>query len=187
MKKLMIAAAIVCAAALAQAGAVKWTSGTLKTAADATGGWSSTGVVAAGAEVAMKIFLVSDSTEWSKVTGMDQSALYDYVAEKTADYSGVNRGSTGNLIGAITIQDAAGVPGGNYNSIVLATYTDATYGDMFMAKAVPLTASQQGVGNAANIFATAQVAGNWQAVPEPTSGLLLLLGVAGLALKRKRA
>lgn len=28
---------------------------------------------------------------------------------------------------------------------------------------------------------------NWQAIPEPTSGLLLLLGVAGLALKRKRA
>ena len=27
----------------------------------------------------------------------------------------------------------------------------------------------------------------WSAVPEPTSGLLLLLGVAGLALKRKRA
>lgn len=30
-------------------------------------------------------------------------------------------------------------------------------------------------------------AGNWQTVPEPTSGLLLLLGMAGLALKRKRA
>lgn len=30
-------------------------------------------------------------------------------------------------------------------------------------------------------------ASNWQAVPEPTSGILLLLGVAGLALKRKRA
>ena len=27
----------------------------------------------------------------------------------------------------------------------------------------------------------------YTAVPEPTSGLLLLLGVAGLALKRKRA
>ncbi len=33
-----------------------------------------------------------------------------------------------------------------------------------------------------------QTAGNWTAVaPEPTSGLLLLLGMAGLALKRKRA
>lgn len=27
----------------------------------------------------------------------------------------------------------------------------------------------------------------WYAVPEPTSGLLMLLGVAGLALRRKRA
>ena len=36
---------------------------------------------------------------------------------------------------------------------------------------------------------TAVQAGDWQvaSVPEPTSGLLLLLGVAGLALKRKRA
>ena len=32
-----------------------------------------------------------------------------------------------------------------------------------------------------------QGAGKWSAVPEPTSGLLLLLGMAGLALKRKVA
>ena len=32
-----------------------------------------------------------------------------------------------------------------------------------------------------------QGAGHWSSVPEPTSGLLLLLGMAGLALKRKRA
>lgn len=39
--------------------------------------------------------------------------------------------------------------------------------------------------------ATAPIAfagtGSWAAVPEPTSGLLMLLGMAGLALKRKRA
>ena len=29
--------------------------------------------------------------------------------------------------------------------------------------------------------------GTWTAVPEPTSGLLMLLGVAGLALRRRRA
>ena len=32
-----------------------------------------------------------------------------------------------------------------------------------------------------------QNADNWATVPEPTSGLLVLLGMAGLALKRKRA
>lgn len=34
---------------------------------------------------------------------------------------------------------------------------------------------------------TAYNGAGWYAAPEPTSGLLLLLGVAGLALKRKRA
>ena len=38
-----------------------------------------------------------------------------------------------------------------------------------------------------NMAPATQNASNWAAVPEPTSGLLMLLGVAGLALKRKRA
>ena len=38
-----------------------------------------------------------------------------------------------------------------------------------------------------NMASQTQTASNWAAVPEPTSGLLLLLGMAGLALKRKRA
>ena len=38
-----------------------------------------------------------------------------------------------------------------------------------------------------NMTIDSQAEGAWQAIPEPTSGLLLLLGAAGLTLKRKRA
>ena len=41
--------------------------------------------------------------------------------------------------------------------------------------------------NFGNMQSATQSASNWQVVPEPTSGLMLLLGVAGLALKRTRA
>ena len=40
------------------------------------------------------------------------------------------------------------------------------------------------IGGSAGSMSTAVT---WTAVPEPTSGLLMLLGVAGLALRRKRA
>ena len=40
------------------------------------------------------------------------------------------------------------------------------------------------IGGSAGSMSTAVT---WAAVPEPTSGLLMLLGVAGLALRRKRA
>jgi hypothetical protein len=42
-------------------------------------------------------------------------------------------------------------------------------------------------GNKTFDFSSSVIDANWQAVPEPTSGLLLLLGVAGLALRRKKA
>lgn len=42
-------------------------------------------------------------------------------------------------------------------------------------------------GNTQLNFSTAISNATWSAVPEPTSGLLMLLGMAGLALRRKRA
>ena len=53
-----------------------------------------------------------------------------------------------------------------------------------LPKRVTTSVPTLGFGNMAT---ATQNASNWQVVPEPTSGLMLLLGVAGLALKRKRA
>ena len=41
--------------------------------------------------------------------------------------------------------------------------------------------------NFGNMASATQNADNWATVPEPTSGLLVLLGMAGLALRRRRA
>ena len=60
------------------------------------------------------------------------------------------------------------------------TFTSAIKTSVAQATSVPTL----GFGNMAT---ATQNASNWQVVPEPTSGLMLLLGVAGLALKRKRA
>jgi len=60
------------------------------------------------------------------------------------------------------------------NYIVSATLTASTYEPP--ATGTPLAYSSSNFGS-----------GSWAAVPEPTSGLLMLLGVAGLALRRRRA
>jgi len=86
-----------------------------------------------------------------------------------------------------------------------ATYGDALVGSTYLAMLFyangddlqvrvmmnDATGADMSQGNVAfndRTGATAGTAGNWtNAVPEPTSGLLLLLGMAGLALKRKRS
>ena len=60
------------------------------------------------------------------------------------------------------------------------TFTSAT-------KSVGALATATATVQFGNMASATQNSSNWAAVPEPTSGLLLLLGMAGLALKRKRA
>jgi hypothetical protein len=193
MKKLMIMACAVAIAAVAQAATVTWGSGAMYTAAGKDGGWGSTLVNSAGATVTMNVYLV-DAATYATVSAMDQAGMYEWASGQTATYTGQNKNAnTGNLIGAVTISDATLAASTTYYSILTATYTDATYGDMYMAAAAQAETPSSGAKTVANIFggqATAATGGvrDWQAaaVPEPTSGLLLLLGVAGLALRRKQ-
>ena len=70
-----------------------------------------------------------------------------------------------------------------FYSVVLDSDTET--GFYFMTDEVTQTIGASGAKNFT--YQYADNTGTWQAVPEPTSGLLLLLGVAGLALRRKQA
>lgn len=185
MKKLMIALAVAAIAGFAQAATCSWGSGALRTAVSADGGWSSTGVNSAGYEVTMSVYLI-DAETYTSLASATQQDLFDAYSTQTADLTGVNRNATTSaLIGAITINQSDAAAGVQY-AVVTATYTDATYGDMYMATLAQTaynSATQK--GTVTGILSPGVA--DWQSVPEPTSGILMLLGMAGLALRRRRA
>ena len=76
--------------------------------------------------------------------------------------------------------------GGNYYDFF---FTIEGGGKIFTSQTVNVGAQATSVATITfgNMQSATQNASNWAVAPEPTSGLLLLLGVAGLALKRKRA
>lgn len=190
MKKLITAFAIVCAAALAQAASVSWSTQKLYTAANADGGFSTTAIKAAATAY---LFTLTD-TQYNDflanyTANGNMKSVYDAYKDSLA--SATATGTTKSLTSAVTLTTEADVGATVYGAIIY-TYHDATLDkDFYIANiATGTVGSDAGItlGNLGNYFLgdTAGTAtGGWQAVPEPTSGLLLLLGIAGLALKRK--
>ena len=175
MKKLMLAVATIALAVCAQAATVKWTGANIYE-------MGSTETKATGYLV---YFISSSDYSLSKATA-------DLNAKKTAFVStyGVASATTSSGAAMNTITTSAGNSESWTGYLVIfndSTINKATYA-YITSEATKATGA---AGQAANLAFTnntgTQTAGNWKAVPEPTSGLLLLLGMAGLALKRKHA
>ncbi len=193
MKKLMIACVAVAMAAVAQAASISWTISNVYSPSD------STAKVATGTMSAW-LFVTANSTDVTTgipVTTLSavQAVLDSGDLTGLASLSAANRtnSSAGMFTGATGLE---GFSSGSLTAFaVVVDSTDlASAQNYFLAgggteKTATFTSATGiktlGWGSQATIT---QAAGGWTSVvPEPTSGLLMLLGVAGLALRRRRA
>ena len=181
MKKLMIAAAIVCAAAFGQAAQVMW----------GFSNWENVGPDASYNESEYGVLDVTKASTaqlWVMV-----GSEYQLIDTATPDldqwtYGPANPDDaiSNDAINAIS----SATDTGHLQDYKLVLLTD----DGKYKAEITGTATIEsiiGMGETTYIqnmvYTAALTAGDWSAVPEPTSGLLMLLGMAGLALRRKRA
>ncbi len=192
MKKLMIVCAAVVMAAAAQAATVNWTISNVYSPSD------STAKIAAGSMSAW-LFVTANSTDKTAgipvttlaavqtvldsgdLTGLSSLAAAhasNAAAGNITGATGLEGFSSGTLTAFAVVVDSTDLASAeNYFLVSGGATKDATFTSATGAKTL-LWGSQASI---------TQAAGAWTAVPEPTSGLLMLLGMAGLALRRKRA
>ena len=180
MKKLIMAA-MLCVAITSQGASVSWSAGKIFNGSNST-----TGVGTGTAYLVL-------------VSSLAQSDAVSYFAEgKTSTITGSAIGSSAisdSKVAYNTLKDVTAPTSASAfyyvvivgDNMLVSTEATSSYDAVTTVHALEF-ASSKDYAKALPTQAFAGYSGaGWYNVPEPTSGLLLLLGVAGLALKRKRA
>ena len=161
MKKLLVLAAVIVAGIAANAASFKWS--------------------------AANIYASNGTDKFSGAAD-----LYAYLA--TADASTAIKVDTASVVAGV-VKDGS-TNGRTFSSDSIASGSAYNFyfvieegGKDFTSDVKGATGSDVGATSIVfgNQASATQNASNWAAVPEPTSGLLMLLGMAGLALRRRRA
>ena len=181
MKKIMIAIGIALAAAVTQAAAINWqisAGPAAKRVLDYTGSAAFKGTA--------YLILTSDAESFMTQLAKDGTigSLTTYGSTSTFN------ATTGGMSAALKSSDTLGTSETAFSVLLVQTVGDNTYYKVSTSQSETPSADLE--GNPVTLAWTAQTTLNtqtWQtySVPEPTSGILLLLGMAGLALKRKNS
>ena len=197
MKKLIIAMVVFTAAVVANAATVSWGAGTLYTPASTAGGFSTT---TAKATVSGSLYILTE-TQYntflaSYTADGNMEAVYKYFTSGDGKETAATKtGTSASRTSALTMTTDASVGDTVYGAVIYTTTAtfEGVATDFYIANIGTGTVGADSgltIGNLSSVYlggnSTAST-GGWQTVPEPTSGLLMLLGMAGLALKRKRA